>query len=161
MHVSYFELWQKFMYMLFDPDNFGLPRIERIYIGIMAAASRQSSYLFHFLKEEFKNDRRYEDYKEWLEDGFDALPARFQELSILNEKLAAKPWELSPDDISKLTTNINEWWRDSDLIYAIIIMAWFHSLAGICCGIGVNAELDDKAGHTVCTTILCVCGPSF
>ena len=137
------------MFMLFDADNIGLLRIERIYIAIMAAASRQSSYLYHFLKEEFKNDRHYEDYKEWLDVGFDTLPQKFRELSMLNEKMAARPWELTADDISKLTTNINEWWRDSDLIYAIIILAWFHSLAGICFGIGVHAELDDKAGHTV------------
>lgn len=140
------------MCALFDADNIGLPRIERIYIAIMATASRQSTYLFHFLKVEFMNDERYfydERYKKWLDNGYDSVPQKFKDLSILNEKMAARPWDVTAEDIAKLTTNINEWWRDSDLMYAIIIMAWFHSLSGLCFGIGINPETDAKFGHTV------------
>ena len=70
MHVTYFELWRKYMQVLFDADNIGLPRIERIYIAIMASAARQSSYLYYFLREEFMNDLSYDtkNYKDWLKN---------------------------------------------------------------------------------------------
>ena len=43
----------------------------------------------------------------------------------------------------------SEYWRDSDLTYAIVIMSWFHALAGFCHGVGINPELDAREGHTV------------
>ena len=158
MHVSYFELWRPYMQSLFDDESIGLLRIERIYIAIMAAASRQSNYLFHFLKEEFQNDPEFkfsDEYQSWLENGFDSVPPKFQHLSVLNEKMATRPWDLHGRDILALTQNAKAFWRDSDLMYAIIIMAWFHSLAGFSFGVGISAELDAKQGHTV--SYYCYC----
>ena len=117
---------------------------------------RQSPYLIHFLSFEFMNDPSYincidNKYQKWIENGLDALPPKFKSLAKLNEKLASRPWEVNSNDIAELTMKESEFWRDSDLTYAIVIMSWFHALAGFCHGVGVNPELDARQGHTVST----------
>ena len=60
-----------------DPVD-GLKRIEKIYIGIMAASASKSTYLYFLLVNEFKHDDDFENqnmnYAEWIEEGYNKIP---------------------------------------------------------------------------------------
>ena len=64
--------------LLYNDPVDGLKRIEKIYIGIMAASASKSTYLYFLLVNEFKHDDDYENqnmnYAEWIEDGYNKIP---------------------------------------------------------------------------------------
>jgi sestrin len=152
IHTSYFELWDKFMRdLIITPADSSLTKIERVYIAIMAVSARNCEYLYYMLKEEFEHEiqscQPTTNYKRWLEEGLEAVPEQYQKLAELNELLANKPWNVKAEHINDLTTGLTKFWRDSDLLTAIIIMCWFHCLSNFCAGVGIQPELDSDKGH--------------
>ncbi|CAG5080816.1 Oidioi.mRNA.OKI2018_I69.PAR.g9712.t1.cds [Oikopleura dioica] len=152
IHTSYFELWDQFMReLIMTPTDSALTKIERVYIAIMAVSARNCEYLYHMLREEFLHEiqscQPTTNYHRWLEEGLTAVPEQYQKLAELNELLANKPWNVKAEHINDLTTGLTKFWRDSDLLTAIIIMSWFHCLSGFCAGVGIQPELDSEEGH--------------
>lgn len=162
IHPRYFDVWKKFNDMLLYNDDqaecSGLKRIEKIYIGVMAAAASKSTYLYYLLVNEFKHDEEYDagpyttNYAEWIEEGYTKLPQKMKDLCELNEMMLTSPWLIDSDEcdlISKLTIKaqaVNSW-REPELVQAIVIMAWIHANASFCYGVGINQEIDAKKGR--------------
>jgi len=147
-HPTYFDFWRKFHGALIfnETENDGLSRIEKIYIAIMAASASKSTYLYYLLVNEFKSDpdfhARPEKFSVWIDVGYDKIPQKMRDLCELNEKMVTCPWLINPDQITKLTHRAKDQWRLSELIQAVLIMAWIHANAVFCFGIGINPEID-------------------
>lgn len=147
-HPTYFDYWRKFHGALIfnESENDGLCRIEKIYIAIMAASASKSTYLYYLLLNEFKSDPdfmlRPEKYSDWIDVGYDKIPQKMRDLCELNEKMVNCPWLIEPDQITKLTHRTKDQWRLSELIQAVLIIAWIHANAVFCFGIGINPEID-------------------
>lgn len=154
IHPRYFQFWKKFNDALLHNDPVdGLKRIEKIYIGIMAASASKSTYLYFLLVNEFKHDDDFENqnmnYAEWIEEGYNKIPQKFKDLCELNEMMVTSPWLIDSEIISKFTVNaqaVNSW-LECELVQAIVILAWIHSNAAFCYGIGINPEIDAKKGR--------------
>ena len=62
--------------------------------------------------------------------------------------MVTSPWLIDSEIISKFTVNaqaVNSW-LECELVQAIVILAWIHSNAAFCYGIGINPEIDAKKG---------------
>ena len=64
--------------------------------------------------------------------------------------MVTSPWLIDSEIISKFTVNaqaVNSW-LECELVQAIVILAWIHSNAAFCYGIGINPEIDAKKGKS-------------
>eukprot|EP00795_Rhopilema_esculentum_P017557 gene17557-9187_t len=125
-----------------------LPFDWRYYIGILAAARHQSSYLVNICENEFllKNGDPM-----WL-NGIDHAPKKLQNLMDLNKILAHKPWLISLEHIQDLLKGPSaDTWSVAELVHAIAIMVHYHCLAAFVYGCGINPEVDLDGGHTFVT----------
>ncbi|CAG8510193.1 15549_t:CDS:2 [Dentiscutata heterogama] len=119
---------------------------ERLYIGIMAASQHKCQYLVSLFKHDFINQN---GDARWLE-GLQYASEKIKSLARLNSILAHKPWDLRPshiDELIKCANNPNGYWKRSDVIHVILVLATFHSLSSFVMGCGIVPEYDTKGGN--------------
>ncbi|KAL7750450.1 hypothetical protein RI367_004224 [Sorochytrium milnesiophthora] len=95
--------WPMFKHVLMGLSG-PLPRVWRLYIGIMAAAQYQCQVLVSYLSQEFLLAG---GEVAWL-DGLTSAPQRLQNLQELNMLLAHQPWRITPKHIGRLIKGTGE-----------------------------------------------------
>ncbi|CAG8482826.1 9021_t:CDS:2 [Cetraspora pellucida] len=113
-----------------------------------AASQHKCQYLVSLFKHDFINQN---GDARWLE-GLQYASEKIKSLARLNTILAHKPWELRPshiDDLIKGANNPNGYWKRSDVIHIILVMATFHSLSSFVMGCGIVPEYDTKGGNYI------------
>ncbi|CAH1228737.1 SESN1 [Branchiostoma lanceolatum] len=142
-HPQYLESFLRLQHYLLRLDG-PLPQDYRHYIGVMAAARHQCSYLVDLQESEFLMQDGDPD---WLK-GLDYIPQKLKNLCELNKILAHRPWLITKQHIEQLLRG-NDSWSLSELVHAIVLLAHFHSLASFVFGTGINLEIDHECGHTL------------
>ncbi|XP_064412375.1 sestrin-1 isoform X2 [Latimeria chalumnae] len=142
-HPQYLHSFLKTQHYLLQMDG-PLPLYFRHYIGIMAAARHQCSYLVNLHVDDFLQvggDRK------WL-SGLEFAPQKLQNLGELNKILAHRPWLLTKDHIERLLKAEEHSWSLAELIHAVVLLTHYHSLASFAFGCGISPEIHTEGGHT-------------
>jgi len=67
---------------------------------------------------------------EWLDTGLPGASTKLQKLGKINQILAHQPWTIQPNHIEEITrSGSKDNWSLSELVYAIVLMAHFHSFS--------------------------------
>jgi len=104
-----------------------LPVPVRHFLAVMAASRHSCSHLVEKSGTELLAEGGPVD---WVETGIKAATTKVQRLSEINAILAHQPWTLTPAHIEQLTKSGSPGnWSISELVYAIVLMAHFHSLS--------------------------------
>lgn len=139
-HPQYLESFLKTQHYLLQMDG-PLPLHYRHYIGIMAAARHQCSYLVNLHVSDFIH---VGGDPKWL-DGLCNAPQKLQNLGELNKILAHRPWLLTKEHIEKLLKTEEHSWSLAELIHAVVLLTHYHSLASFTFGCGINQKLNCSA----------------
>lgn len=142
-HPHYLESFLKTQHYLLQMDG-PLPACYQHYIGIMAAARHQCSYLVNLHVNDFIQSGG--DQK-WL-NGLDNAPLKLRNLGELNKLLAHRPWLITKEHIEQLLKTGEHSWSLAELIHAVVLLAHYHSLASFTFGCGISPEIHSDGGHT-------------
>ncbi|XP_007255735.2 sestrin-1 isoform X2 [Astyanax mexicanus] len=154
-HPQYLECFLRTQHYLFQMDG-PLSLHYRHYIGIMAAARHQCSYLVNLHVNDFLHVGG--DHK-WL-NGLKGAPQKLQALGELNKILAHRPWLLTKTHIESLLKAEEHSWSLAELIHAVVLLTHYHSLASFTFGCGITPDIHTDGGHTFRPPSLsgyCVC----
>uniref|UniRef100_A0A669E1M7 Sestrin 1 n=1 Tax=Oreochromis niloticus TaxID=8128 RepID=A0A669E1M7_ORENI len=154
-HPQYLESFLRTQHYLLQMDG-PLPLHYRHYIGIMAAARHQCSYLVNLHVNDFL---QVGGDPKWLNGLFEA-PQKLQQLGELNKILAHRPWLLTKQHIEGLLKAEEHSWSLAELIHAVVLLTHYHSLASFTFGCGITPEIHCDGGHTFRPPSLsqyCVC----
>ncbi|KFO79105.1 Sestrin-1, partial [Cuculus canorus] len=142
-HPQYLESFLKTQHYLLQMDG-PLPLHYRHYIGIMAAARHQCSYLVNLHVNDFLH---VGGDPKWL-NGLENAPQKLQNLGELNKMLAHRPWLITKEHIEHLLKTEENSWSLAELIHAVVLLTHYHSLASFTFGCGISPEIDCEGGHT-------------
>ncbi|KAF1505460.1 Sestrin-1, partial [Eudyptula minor novaehollandiae] len=142
-HPQYLESFLKTQHYLLQMDG-PLPLHYRHYIGIMAAARHQCSYLVNLHVNDFLH---VGGDPKWL-NGLENAPQKLQNLGELNKMLAHRPWLITKEHIEQLLKTEENSWSLAELIHAVVLLTQYHSLASFTFGCGISPEIDCEGGHT-------------
>ncbi|XP_051781572.1 sestrin-1 isoform X1 [Erpetoichthys calabaricus] len=142
-HPQYLESFLKTQHYLLQMDG-PLPLDHRHYIGIMAAARHQCSYLVNLHVDDFL---QVGGNPKWL-NGLEGAPQKLQSLGELNKILAHRPWLITKEHIEHLLKAEDHSWSLAELIHAVVLLTHYHSLASFTFGCGINPEIHCEGGHT-------------
>ncbi|XP_076611917.1 sestrin-1 isoform X3 [Chaetodon auriga] len=154
-HPQYLESFLRTQHYLLQMDG-PLSLHYRHYIGIMAAARHQCSYLVNLHVNDFL---QVGGDPKWL-NGLDEAPQKLQQLGELNKILAHRPWLLTKEHIERLLKAEEHSWSLAELIHAVVLLTHYHSLASFTFGCGITPEIHCDGGHTFRPPSLsqyCVC----
>ncbi|KAL2082063.1 hypothetical protein ACEWY4_021881 [Coilia grayii] len=154
-HPQYLESFLRTQHYLLQMDG-PLSLHYRHYIGIMAAARHQCSYLVNLHVNDFL---QVGGDPKWLK-GLDMAPRKVQMLGELNKILAHRPWLLTKGHIENLLKAEEHSWSLAELIHAVVLLTHYHSLASFTFGCGISPEIHSDGGHTFRPPSLsgyCVC----
>ncbi|XP_030260717.1 sestrin-1 isoform X1 [Sparus aurata] len=154
-HPQYLESFLRTQHYLLQMDG-PLSLHYRHYIGIMAAARHQCSYLVNLHVNDFL---QVGGDPKWL-NGLDEAPQKLQQLGELNKILAHRPWLLTKEHIERLLKADEHSWSLAELIHAVVLLTHYHSLASFTFGCGITPEIHCDGGHTFRPPSLsqyCVC----
>lgn len=154
-HPHYLTSFLRTQHYLLQMDG-PLPLHYRHYIGIMAAARHQCSYLVNLHVNDFL---QVGGDPKWL-NGLDEAPQKLQQLGELNKILAHRPWLLTKEHIEQLLKAEAHSWSLAELIHVVVLLTHYHSLASFTFGCGITPELQCDGGHTFRPPSLshyCVC----
>ncbi|XP_041831141.1 sestrin-1 isoform X1 [Melanotaenia boesemani] len=154
-HPQYLESFLRTQHYLLQMDG-PLSLHYRHYIGIMAAARHQCSYLVNLHVNDFL---QVGGDPKWL-NGLDEAPQKLQQLGELNKILAHRPWLLTKEHIEGLLKAEEHSWSLAELIHAVVLLTHYHSLASFTFGCGITPEIHCEGGHTFRPPSLsqyCVC----
>ncbi|XP_026089047.1 sestrin-1-like isoform X2 [Carassius auratus] len=154
-HPEYLESFLKTLHYLLQVDGPLSPHC-RHYIGIMAAARHQCTYLVNLHVNDFLQVRG--DPK-WLK-GLEEAPQKLQALGELNKILAHRPWMLTKEHIERLLKAEEHSWSLAELIHVVVLLTLYHSLASFTFGCGINPDIHTDGGHTLRPPSLsgyCIC----
>ncbi|RIB01199.1 Sestrin [Gigaspora rosea] len=143
---SFMEKYQESFYKIVEDVSGPVKVVERLYIAIMAASQHKCQYLVSLFKHDFINQN---GDTRWLE-GLQYASEKIKSLARLNTILAHRPWDLRPshiDELIKCANNPNGYWKRSDVIHVILVLATFHSLSSFVMGCGIVPEYDTKGGN--------------
>ncbi|XP_028902989.1 sestrin-1 isoform X1 [Ornithorhynchus anatinus] len=142
-HPQYLESFLKTQHYLLQMDG-PLPLHYRHYIGIMAAARHQCSYLVNLHVNDFLH---VGGDPKWL-DGLENAPQKLQNLGDLNKVLAHRPWLITKEHIEQLLKAEEHSWSLAELVNAVVLLTHYHSLASFTFGCGISPEIHCDGGHT-------------
>ncbi|XP_060046639.1 sestrin-1 isoform X2 [Erinaceus europaeus] len=142
-HPQYLESFLKTQHYLLQMDG-PLPLHYRHYIGIMAAARHQCSYLVNLHVNDFLH---VGGDPKWL-DGLENAPQKLQNLGELNKVLAHRPWLITKEHIEGLLKAEEHSWSLAELVHAVVLLTHYHSLASFTFGCGISPEIQCDGGHT-------------
>uniref|UniRef100_A0A8D0GBV6 Sestrin 1 n=1 Tax=Sphenodon punctatus TaxID=8508 RepID=A0A8D0GBV6_SPHPU len=142
-HPQYLESFLKTQHYLLQMDG-PLPLHYRHYIGIMAAARHQCSYLVNLHVNDFLH---VGGDPKWL-NGLENAPQKIQNLGDLNKILAHRPWLITKEHIEQLLKTEEHSWSLAELIHAVVLLTHYHSLASFTFGCGISPEIHCDGGHT-------------
>ncbi|KAF3849928.1 hypothetical protein F7725_019647 [Dissostichus mawsoni] len=154
-HPQYLGSFLRTQHYLLQMDG-PLSLHYRHYIGIMAAARHQCSYLVNLHVNDFL---QVGGDPKWL-NGLDEAPQKLQQLGELNKILAHRPWLLTKEHIECLLKAEEHSWSLAELIHAVVLLTHYHSLASFTFGCGITTEIHCDGGHTFRPPSLsqyCVC----
>ncbi|KAG7265001.1 hypothetical protein CRUP_016726 [Coryphaenoides rupestris] len=154
-HPQYLEGFLRTQHYLLQMDG-PLSLHYRHYIGIMAAARHQCSYLVNLHVDDFL---QVGGDPKWL-NGLDGAPQKLQHLGELNKILAHRPWLLTKEHIEHLLKAEEHSWSLAELIHAVVLLTHYHSLASFTFGCGIAPDIHGEGGHTFRPPSLsqyCVC----
>ncbi|XP_026174202.1 sestrin-1 isoform X1 [Mastacembelus armatus] len=154
-HPQYLESFLRTQHYLLQMDG-PLSLHYRHYIGIMAAARHQCSYL---VNQHVENFLHFGGDPKWL-NGLGEAPQKLQQLGELNKILAHRPWLLTKEHIERLLKAEEHSWSLAELIHAVVLLTHYHSLASFTFGCGIMPEIHCEGGHTFRPPSLsqyCVC----
>ncbi|XP_061667656.1 sestrin-1 isoform X3 [Syngnathoides biaculeatus] len=154
-HPQYLESFLRTQHYLLQMDG-PLSLHYRHYVGIMAAARHQCSYLVNLHVNDFL---QVGGDPKWL-NGLDGAPRKLQQLGELNKILAHRPWLLTKEHIEGLLKAEEHSWSLAELIHAVVLLTHYHSLASFTFGCGIMPEIHCDGGHTFRPPSLghyCVC----
>ncbi|XP_069462645.1 sestrin-1 [Ambystoma mexicanum] len=143
-HPQYLESFLKTQHYLLQMDG-PLPLHYRHYIGIMAAARHQCSYLVNLHASDFIH---VGGDPKWL-DGLSNAPPKLQNLGELNRILAHRPWLLTKEHIEKLLKTEEHSWSLAELIHAVVLLTHYHSLSSFTFGCGISQKMNRDACQTI------------
>ncbi|GAA6228781.1 sestrin-1 isoform X1 [Lates japonicus] len=115
-HPQYLESFLRTQHYLLQMDG-PLSLHYRHYIGIMAAARHQCSYLVNLHVNDFL---QVGGDPKWL-NGLDEAPQKLQQLGELNKILAHRPWLLTKEHIERLLKAEEHSWSLAELIHAVVL----------------------------------------
>ncbi|XP_053877716.1 sestrin-1 isoform X3 [Malaclemys terrapin pileata] len=142
-HPQYLGSFLKTQHYLLQMDG-PLPLHYRHYIGIMAAARHQCSYLVNLHVNDFLH---VGGDPKWL-NGLENAPHKLQNLGELNKILAHRPWLITKEHIEQLLKTEEHSWSLAELIHAVVLLTHYHSLASFTFGCGISPEIHCEGGHT-------------
>ncbi|XP_018585818.1 sestrin-1 isoform X1 [Scleropages formosus] len=142
-HPQYLESFLRTQHYLLQMDG-PLSLHYRHYIGIMAAARHQCSYLVNLHVNDFL---QVGGDPKWL-SGLDGAPRKLQQLGEINKVLAHRPWLLTKAHIEQLLKAEENSWSLAELIHAVVLLTHYHALASFTFGCGINPEIHCDGGHT-------------
>ncbi|KAM8792270.1 sestrin-1 isoform 2-T2 [Rhynchonycteris naso] len=142
-HPQYLESFLKTQHYLLQMDG-PLPLHYRNYIGIMAAARHQCSYLVNLHVNDFLH---VGGDPKWL-NGLENAPQKLQNLGELNKVLAHRPWLITKEHIEQLLKAEEHSWSLAELVHAVVLLTHYHSLASFTFGCGISPEIHCDGGHT-------------
>ncbi|XP_068199170.1 sestrin-1 isoform X1 [Antennarius striatus] len=154
-HPQYLESFLRTQHYLLQMDG-PLSLHYRHYIGIMAAARHQCSYLVNLHVNDFL---QVGGDPKWL-NGLSDAPRKLQQLGELNKILAHRPWLLTKEHIECLLKAEEHSWSLAELIHAVVLLTHYHSLASFTFGCGITPDIHCEGGHTFRPPSLsqyCVC----
>uniref|UniRef100_A0A8C7XT44 Sestrin 1 n=1 Tax=Oryzias sinensis TaxID=183150 RepID=A0A8C7XT44_9TELE len=154
-HPQYLESFLRTQHYLLQMDG-PLPLHYRHYIGIMAAARHQCSYLVNLHVNDFL---QVGGDAKWL-NGLGEAPQKLQQLGELNKILAHRPWLITKEHMEALLKAEEHSWSLAELIHAVVLLTHYHSLASFTFGCGITPEIHCDGGHTFRPPSLsqyCVC----
>ncbi|KAF5890547.1 sestrin-1 isoform X1, partial [Clarias magur] len=154
-HPQYLDCFLRTQHYLLQMDG-PLSRHYRHYIGIMAAARHQCSYLVNLHVNDFL---QVGGDPKWL-NGLDGAPQKLRALGELNKILAHRPWLLTKTHIENLLKAEEHSWSLAELIHAVVLLTHYHSLASFTFGCGITPDIHAEGGHTFRPPSLsgyCVC----
>lgn len=154
-HPQYLDSFLRTQHYLLQMDG-PLPLHYRHYIGIMAAARHQCSYLVNLHVNDFL---QVGGDPKWL-NGLAEAPQKLQQLGELNKILAHRPWLFTKEHIEHLLKAEEHSWSLAELIHAVVLLTHYHSLASFTFGCGISPEIHCDGGHTFRPPSLsqyCVC----
>uniref|UniRef100_A0A5F8GE30 Sestrin 1 n=1 Tax=Monodelphis domestica TaxID=13616 RepID=A0A5F8GE30_MONDO len=140
---EYLESFLKTQHYLLQMDG-PLPLHYRHYIGIMAAARHQCSYLVNLHVNDFLH---VGGDPKWL-NGLENAPPKLQNLGELNKVLAHRPWLITKEHIEQLLKAEAHSWSLAELVHAVVLLTHYHSLASFTFGCGISPEIHCDGGHT-------------
>ncbi|MFT7811118.1 sestrin-2-like [Arapaima gigas] len=144
LHPTYLSCFLHTQQALLQHDG-PLPQPWRHYIVVMAAARHRCSYLVHLHSSWFLEMGGQES---WL-GGIHSAPPKLRRLNLLNKLLAHRPWLITRGHVEELVSpGSEERWSLAELIQAVILLTYAHSLSSFVWGCGINPELDLPGGHT-------------
>ncbi|KAG5846510.1 hypothetical protein ANANG_G00115730 [Anguilla anguilla] len=142
-HPRYLESFLRTQHYLLQMDG-PLSLQYRHYIGIMAAARHQCSYLVNLHVSGFLH---VGGDPKWL-NGLEGAPQKLQNLGELNKILAHRPWLVTKAHIEHLLKTEEHSWSLAELIHAVVLLTHYHSLASYAFGCGITPEIHCDGGHT-------------
>ncbi|KAF7230512.1 sestrin-1 isoform X1 [Nothobranchius furzeri] len=154
-HPQYLESFLRTQHYLLQMDG-PLPLHYRHYIGIMAAARHQCSYLVNLHVNDFL---QVGGDPKWL-NGLSEAPQKLQQLGELNKILAHRPWLITKEHIECFLKAEEHSWSLAELIHAVVLLTHYHSLSSFTFGCGIMPEINCDGGHTFRPPSLsqyCVC----
>uniref|UniRef100_A0A8C2J6J9 Sestrin 1 n=1 Tax=Cyprinus carpio TaxID=7962 RepID=A0A8C2J6J9_CYPCA len=154
-HPQYLESFLKTLHYLLQMDG-PLSLHCRHYIGIMAAARHQCTYLVNLHVNDFLH---VGGDPKWL-NGLEEAPQKLRALGELNKILAHRPWLLTKEHIEHLLKAEEHSWSLAELIHVVVLLTLYHSLASFTFGCGINPDINTDGGHTFRVPSLsgyCVC----
>ncbi|XP_016148773.1 sestrin-1 isoform X1 [Sinocyclocheilus grahami] len=154
-HPQYLESFLKTQHYLLQMDG-PLSLHCRHYIGIMAAARHQCTYLVNLHVNDFL---QVGGDPKWL-NGLEEAPQKLQAIGELNKILAHRPWLLTKEHIERLLKAEEHSWSLAELIHVVVLLTLYHSLASFTFGCGINPDIHTDGGHTFRPPSLsgyCVC----
>ncbi|MBN3287377.1 SESN1 protein, partial [Polyodon spathula] len=141
-HPQYLESFLRTQHYLLQMDG-PLSLHCRHYIGIMAAARHQCSYLVNLHVNDFL---QVGGDSKWL-NGLEGAPQKLQHLGELNKILAHRPWLVTKAHIKQLLKAEEHSWSLAELIHAVVLLTHYHSLASFTFGCGISPEIHCDGGH--------------
>jgi len=125
-HGAYLTSFLK-AHTLLIKGNGPLPPPVRHFVAIMAAGRHSCASLVANHRSELLAAG---GEGAWLEEGVKAATTKVQRLGEINKILAHQPWRLTPKHIQDITRpGVAGNWSLSELVYAIVLMAHFHSFS--------------------------------
>ena len=125
-HGVYLSKFLRVHHALLHSDSCPLPGPFRHLIAVLASARLSCSYLVQQHRQQLLQQGGKRD---WVERGISALPEKIRKLYQLNMILAHRPWQMTREHVAELTAPGPDSWSLSELVYSIILMCHFHSLA--------------------------------
>ncbi|XP_026871337.2 sestrin-1 isoform X1 [Electrophorus electricus] len=154
-HPQYLESFLRTQHYLLQMDG-PLSLHYRHYIGIMAAARHQCSYLVNLHVNDFL---QVGGDPKWL-NGLEGAPQKLRSLGELNKILAHRPWLLTKAHMESLLKAEEHSWSLAELIHAVVLLTHYHSMASFTFGCGISPDIHAEGGHTFRPPSLssyCVC----